>query len=496
MRRIIISITISVLAVADVLYSQPEIIWSQTFGGDSNEECRSIIQTADGGFALAGYTNSFGEGQYDSWLVQTDEQGDSLWSATYGQAGYDNCSSIIHTGDQGLALAGHTRWYSEPVGSYVDDIWLLCTDEDGDSLWSYTYDGVLQQCYSLIQTADGGFALAGRTGHHEHNSPHEYFGDFFLMRTNETGETLWSQSFDLDDDDICYSVIETADGGFVLAGSASSRIYDRMNAWLVKTNQHGEQLWSHNYGGEQHDYYASAAIIQTEDGGFALAGYMYSYDSESLDIWLLRLNADGNSLWSCTFGGEYRDVASSIIQTEDEGFVLAGTTESFGAGGTDFWLVRTDADGDSLWSQTYGGEDNEVASALIQTTDGGFVAAGYTDSFGSGQRDYWMVKTSSDPVSVSKIIDPVLPQQITLLPVYPNPFNSTTTIRYGLPSPDNVSLQLYNLSGQRISTLFEGQREAGVHSATISAIDLTSGQYFARLTSGSRTAVERLIVIK
>ena len=432
MRNTIILFTIAMLALAGTAHAQPDSLWSRTFGGRDDDKCFSMIQTADGGYALAGYTESFGGGRNDSpdfWLVKTNADGDSLWSRTFGGRGDDWCSSIIQTADGGYALAGTTRSF----GAGEFNMWLVKTDADGDSLWSQTFVGRADNCCnSMIQTADGGYALAGHT----------------------------------------YSV----GGG---------------DMWLVKTDTDGDSLWSRTFGGENAEWCIS--IIQTADGGYALAG---ASGAGRLDMWLVRTDADGDSLWSRAFGGENEDFCYSIIQTADGGYALAGYTESFGAGSADMWLVRTDADGDSLWSRTFGGESDDWCNSIIQTEDGGYALAGYTRSFGAGSADMWLVKTGPDPVSVPP--DPFIlhPSSFILLESYPNPFNASTNFRFNLPYNGQVTLKIYDTNGRMMTTLADGWFNTGSYNLTWNARNMSSGLYFARLASGSNTRTTKLMLIR
>ena len=179
-------ILLSLLILSVVVHAQPDSLWSRTFGGGNNEQCYSIIHTADGGYALAGYTESYGAGSYDMWLVKTDADGESLWSRTFGGARNDRCYSIIQTADGGFALAGGTLSFG--AGDY--DMWLVKTDSDGDSLWSRTFGGRnTDWCFSMIQTADGGYLLAGYT-----YSFDAVRSDMWLVKTDADGDFLWSRT--------------------------------------------------------------------------------------------------------------------------------------------------------------------------------------------------------------------------------------------------------------------------------------------------------------
>jgi len=461
--------------------AQPDSLWSRTYGGGSGDVCTSIIQTADGGFAMAGTTESFGAGDGDFWLVRTNAEGESLWSRTFDGEGYDACHSLIQTADGGFALAGENLFI--PAAGY--SVWLVRTNAEGDSLWSRTYGGRRNDyCTSIIQTADGGFALAGYT-----NSLGAGRFDFWLVRTNAQGDSLWSRTFGAGNDEQCCSIIQTADGGFALAGTTESFGAGVRDFWLVRTNAEGDNLWSRAFGGESQDYCYS--LIQTADGGFALAGETYSFGVGRFDFWLVRTNADGDSLWSRAFGGGDYDRCYSLIQTMDEGFALAGSTGSFGAGITAFWLMRTNAEGDSLWSRVFGGGE-DVCSSLIQTADRGFALAGSTRSFGAGGSDFWLVKTGADPVSVSDS-----PFQLSTFnfQLCPNPFNASTTLTYSLPRKAPVELGIYDLSGRLVETLVYGVAEAGEHSVVWTAPG--SGVYFAVLNiEGEGKAVKKVVCIR
>jgi len=154
--------------------------------------------------------------------------------------------------------------------------------------------------------------------------------------------------------------------------------------------------WNKTYGTTSDD--ESWALVQTVDGGYALAGSRYSFGAGDLDIWLVKTDANGNQLWNQTYGGTSDDVAYALVQTGDGGFAVAGSTYSYGAGLSDFWLIKTDATGNHLWNKTYGGANYDWANGLAHTADGGYALAGITGSFGAGNNDFWLVKTDENGV--------------------------------------------------------------------------------------------------
>jgi len=495
MRRMTLCCLTLGLFVTAPLHAQPDSLWSRTYGGENSEECHSLIQTADGGYALAGTTESLGAGWTDFCLVRTDENGDSLWSRTYGGEGMDECYSLVQTADGGYALAGSTTSFGAGYWNFR----LVRTDENGDSLWSRTYGGIVGDRLSLVQTWDGGYALAGWT----------YYGaggyGFWLVRTDENGDSLWSGTYGGHEDGECLSLVQTADGGYALAGwTYSFGAVGRWDFWLVRTDDNGDSLWSRTYGGEGMDICYS--LVQTADGGFALAGYTYSFGAGESDFWLVRTDENGDSLWSRTYGGGSYEHCSSLVQTADGGYALAGYTCSFGAGDGDFWLVRTDENGDSLWSRTYDGEGGDECYSLVQTADGGFALAGSTWSSDAGYFDFWLVKLGPDPVSVPESDFILHPSAFILSPPYPNPFNAKAVTRYELRGASRVNLALYDINGRLVQTLMEGWQEAGEHRVVIDAnrwtdrnvypTVLPAGVYLLRLTDGRQVGLSKVCLIK
>jgi len=216
-------------------------------------------------------------------------------------------------------------------------------------------------------------------------------------------------------------------------------------------------------------------------------------------ILLITLNpvyAQPDSLWSRTFDGDDFDEATSLIQTADGGFALAGYTFSFGACWADFWLVRTDENGDSLWSRTFGGSRDDEASSLIQTADGGFAMAGYTWSFGAGSTDFWLMKTGPDPANAVWEVDSSLPSVFTLFPAYPNPFNARASITYSIPKPSHIRLSIHDLQGREVAVLHEGMSNPGVHTHSWDASGLPSGLYICRMETSEKTASIKLAMVR
>ena len=214
-----------------------------------------------------------------------------------------------------------------------------------------------------------------------------------MIKTDALGNMEWNKTYGGEGSDHVNELIQTIDGGFSLAGSTSSFGVGDADMWLLKTDAQGDKLWNKTYGGEGTDL--ASKIVQTPDGGFALVGSTQSFDVGDAVMWLVKTDALGNMEWNKAYGGEMHNWVGALVQTTDDGFALAGHNSQSGGGNFDMWFIKTDAQGNMQWNKAYGGEDFDSARGIVQTTDGGFVLAGSTYSFGAGENDMWLVKTNS-----------------------------------------------------------------------------------------------------
>ncbi|MFZ7138657.1 MAG: hypothetical protein ACOWW1_09615 [archaeon] len=279
--------------------------WNQTYGGDGNCHIECVVQSSDGGYVIAGDKYVFGK-SYDCWLVKTDLYGNMEWNQTYGGTSPDHASSVVETVDGGYALTGDTHSFGS--GGY--DCWLVKTDLYGNTEWNQTYGGTNHEhAYSMIKTSDGGFAMAGTT----YDSPFSEQRLFLLIKTDAYGNVEWTQMYGGEGFDIAYSLVETSDGGYALAGGRL----------LVKTDAYGNVEWTQTIGGLVY------SLVEVSDVGFVMAGNQ-----------LVKTNMQGNIEWTQTYG---RGRINSLIRTSDGGYTLAGWTGSLDVPRkTEFWLIKTD----------------------------------------------------------------------------------------------------------------------------------------------------------
>jgi hypothetical protein len=357
--------------------------WNVTYGGTGNDWGASIIQTSDGGYAIAGTTYSLGVGDNDIWIIKTDPDGKTQWNRTYGKIGYDAAAyhSIIQTNDEGYVVFGSCSESDYPH----NDLWIIKIDAEGNAQWNKTYGGTSRDEASYaFQSDDGGFVVAGTT-----LSSGAGASDGWLIKTDADGNMEWNKTYGGGGWDGFRSIKRTSDGGFVLAGVYETNVWD---FWLVKTDANGTELWSRTYGGSAED--DAFDVVQTDDGGYALAGYAYSFGAGGRDFWLVKTDADGNMEWNKAYGGTNNEEVRRMMRTDDGGYLLAGYTSSFGAGASDAWLVKTDASGNMEWNKTYGGTNDDFSNDFIQTWDGGLALVGSTNSLGAGNYDIWLFKTN------------------------------------------------------------------------------------------------------
>jgi len=361
---------------ACLVSAEPDMEWNETYGGSSTDYGRSMAQTSDGGYIIAGYTDSYGTGGDDFYLVKTDSNGVKSWSEIYGGGADDRGYSVAQTSDGGYIIVGETRTF--PIGSY--DVYLVKTDVDGVESWSKTFGGANEDCgYSVDQTMDGGYIIVGYTG-----------ADVYLIKTDSSGTETWSNTFDRGPIDYGLCVTQTSDAGYIITGASCPPPFPvSMDVWLIKTDSSGAETWNKTYGGAGFD--RGYSVVQTGDGGYIIAGETSSSGAGLHDVYLIKTDSSGTETWSKTFGGASDDCGYSVDQTMDGGYIIVGYT------GDDVYLIKTGSDGAESWSKTMGGAGSEVGRSVAQTGDGGYIVAGYTDSYGAGNGDVWLIKVEVPP---------------------------------------------------------------------------------------------------
>ncbi|PVX26221.1 MAG: hypothetical protein CW691_02110 [Candidatus Bathyarchaeum sp.] len=354
--------------------------WNQTYGTEEIEEGRWVIQTSDDGYAVGGYTRDVTADEYDRdfLLVKTDVNGIMEWNQTYELKQYDTVASFVETSDGGFAIAG------ESSGG-----WLIKTDETGMVLWKKTYStpDTGERPYGIIETVDGKFVLAGSTW-----TVGEGGTDVWLIKTDQSGNMEWNQTYATDGGDRANSVIVTSDGGFALAGSGWSTNSSSYDFWLIKTDEMGVMQWNRTYNYKKNYWSDANFVFETDEGGFVVAGIVrFPMPLPFSHFWVIRTDAYGNVKWTKTYGETEHEKITAIVSTSDGGYAMTGYwgTEN----SENVLLLKIDSMGNVKWKQTFGGPEKDVGYSLIETSDRCYVVIGETQSFGNGETDFLLIKS-------------------------------------------------------------------------------------------------------
>ncbi|MFB0515401.1 MAG: hypothetical protein ACETWG_02205 [Candidatus Neomarinimicrobiota bacterium] len=362
------------------------MIFGRTFGGRLDEVGHSMLQTFDGGFVIVGMTGSYGAGSNDVWLIKISAAGEEEWNRTYGGTLWDEGFSVQQTADSGYVITGITESYG--AGDY--DVWLIKLNAEGSEEWTRTFGGGLWDgAASVCQTSDGGYILTGYT-----DSFGEGPGDVWLIKTDSDGREVWNRTYGGSGWDGGRSVLQTSEGGYIVAGYTESYRVKGYDVWLLKVEASGDTIWSRTHGGRGTNM--AHAVAHTADGGYIIAGRTDLLGTAGYDALLIKTDPEGKEVWTRTFGGDQDDLANSVQQTSDNGFIIVGYTYSYGAGMSDIWLIKTDAEGTESWTRTYGEAYRDVGHSALQTADSGYVIVGNTESFSAGDYDIWFIRTNAE----------------------------------------------------------------------------------------------------
>ncbi|MBD3170327.1 MAG: DUF1565 domain-containing protein [candidate division Zixibacteria bacterium] len=377
-----------------------DTIWSRYIGGTSDDYANCLLQLDDEGFLTAGITGSYGAGAADWYVIKTDSLGDTLWTKTYGGSENDILTSSTLSHNGGIILAGNTSSF----GSGIKDIYLVNIDDSGDTLWTKTYGGgMLNTANEVIRTIDGGYALAGYTSGFGLNS------SMLLIKTDSDGDSLWSMIYNFGSSDNAQALLQTDDGGFLIGGWSETGDAD---ICIVRTDSLGDTLWSKMYGGEGAEQ--AYDILRTGSGEFIVAGTIRNYGAVNADIYIMKLDAGGDSLWSRRYGGTYNDESRSVIGINDSTYAIGAFTDATGDGKADIYLLKIDSQGDTIHTYTYGGGEDDRAYSIVKASNGDLVLAGHTESYGAGLRDIYLLRVSDN--------SPPLISSIQMIPDEPGPY--------------------------------------------------------------------------
>ena len=381
----------------------PQEEWNRTYGGSSDDVGTYGQQTKDGGYIITGYTSSYGadapfswlikvQHRGDLWLIKTDAEGQKEWDRTYGGLGKDLGFFVQQTKDEGYIIVGGKKsfWI---IGSY--DLWIIKTDAKGNVLWDRTFGGSGEDLgFSVQQTNDDGYIIAGYTSFTNGKKA-------WIIKIDSQGNKQLDMATGRADSEAA-SIGLTKDGGYIITGYTPSSGSGKEDVWLIKTNSKLHWDWLKTFGGPSRDL--GLSVQETEDGGYIIAGLTESFGAGKGDVWLIKTDPKGDREWDRTFGGSNFDSGASVQQTRDGGYIVTGynttTIDNVGSYSRLFnsdnigrvWLIKTDSEGIELWNETFGGTRNDWGNSVQETRDGGYIITGVTESYGAGKEDVWLIK--------------------------------------------------------------------------------------------------------
>jgi hypothetical protein len=430
----------------------PQVEWEKTFGGARDDRGFSVQQTSDGGYIIVGSTRSYGAGGADVYLIKVDANGNMQWSRTFGGTGDDGGYSVQQTSDRGYIIVGTTASYG--AGGF--DVYLIKVDANGNMQWSRTFGGTGDdRGFSVQQTSDGGYIIVGMT---------ESYGaggqDVYLIKVDANGNMQWSRTFGGTGDDWGYSVQQTSDGGYIIVGTTASYGAGGFDVYLIKVDANGNMQWSRTFGGTGDDW--GYSVQQTSDGGYIIVGTTRSYGAGGQDVYLIKVDANGNMQWSRTFGGTGNDGGFSVQQTSDRGYIIVGSTASYGAGGYDVYLIKVYANGNMQWSRTFGGTGDDWGYSVQQTSDGGYIIVGWTASYGAGGFDVYLIKLGLRTIPTTTVTVTTTVTTTVTRPITTTYTTTTTTTR------------VTTTTDTKTTTVTETQTTTQTQTTTTTAISTTT----------------------
>ena len=359
-------------------------IFSNTFNDASFDYGRYLIQTSDNEYLVVGSTSLLGDNYSNVLILKVDHTGEQMWRKDYTYSSSDRLNMVIELEDGSLVMAGSS--ISNTNSS--KDLLILKTGSDGNIEWQTSYGDTRDEIANSIGiTSDGGFIITGEiTNENTGNS------SCYVLKVNNNGEFEWDRSFGGSLNDQGFSLVPANDGGFVITGVTRSQSDSSGDLWLFKVNNAGEMLWERTFGGE--NFEAGRSLQQTSDNGYIIIGQTESFGNGSNDAYLLKTDSQGNEIWSRTYGGSGTDQGRHVVETFDQGYIIFGHTDSYGSmGGFNFWLIKTDSNGDLEWQEYYGGSGDDRGFCGIQASDGGYAIVGQSNTGGSTGVDILLVKT-------------------------------------------------------------------------------------------------------
>jgi hypothetical protein len=451
-----------------------QVTFQKKFGGKLQESARSMEILPDG-YLILGHTTTYSAGgDTDVYVIRTDLSGTTLWTKLIGGPGQDVGYCIKQTNDGNFIVCGST---SSSASSNAD-VWLFKMDKDAKVLWTKTQATTgIDVGYEVQQTTDNGYIVTGYT-----DFPGVANHDALLWKTDNLGVTQWYKTYGGPATDEGHSVKQTTDGGYIFIGETLNTPAGDRDFYLVKTTADGTTAWTKNYGGA--DYERGQYVELTSDG-YILTGDTKSYGAGDYDVYVVKIDALGVSQWTKTYGGTSKDISKMIRKTNDGGYVVAGISRSFGRTNPDFWILKLKANGDTMWTKLYGASLHEHCYYANQTPDGGYIAVGHTVNAYTPDYDVdvYLVKMDALGNALSTGISEESTSQ-NQVNIFPNP--STGIINFEVLTGNKI-VHSYILTDVAGRVILKENHEAGSQ-VSFKHLDLSAipkGIYFLNLNNSS-----------
>jgi len=452
------------------------IIWSKTYGGTGSDAGEVVIQTSDGGFIVAGTTNSFGAGDSDVYVIRTNPIGDTLWTKTYGGINKEQVGGVMQTNSGGFIIAGSTKSF----GSGNWDVYVICTDANGDTLWTKTYGGTaLDRGNSIQLTTDGGYIITGET-----KSFGSFFGEAYLLKINSLGNVLWSKTFYFNTSaggQHANSVKQTTDGGYIIIGDALVSVI------VFKTDASGNLIWG-KYFILGPEFCEGKDVVQAADGGYVITATERWFPPNYIIV-LAKLDTAGILIWSESFTPLYSSETSSLSKTNDGGYVIAGQIADGLIFSNDFelCLIKTNANGSNGCESPF---SVGPANYSITTDSGCIVSATQTVSGNSTS-----IVSSPSMITVSYCFTTnIHAESNSACTVSPNP--ATNELRINPEYSGRIeSIEIYNVLGTRVNTSVRAPLSSrrGAGGEVIDVSSLSPGIYFVKVKTKEGISVGKFV---
>ncbi|WP_223032555.1 hypothetical protein [Hanstruepera marina] len=393
---------------------EPQLELAKVYGGTKNDRGHSIAKTSDGGYVILGYSQS-ADGDitdkdnesFDYWVLKFSANHELQWSKTYGGSDDDRGNAIIQTQDGGYAILGYSSSsdgdVSENAGA--QDYWIAKLDTNGNLVWqkSYGYSGS-DIGNTILQSNDGGYLItgvldvtaSGGEGNTRNANSRHAGGDYWAIKLNASGNREWSKYYGGSFTDTPFDAIQTADNGYIIVGSSDSDDVDIQNNigtydfWVVKISETGTLVWEKSFGGTEID--EARGIVESGDGNYLIAGDTRSSDVNvssnkgAADLWLIKITPEGNLVWEKTYGGSSFDVARSIQKSNNNSFIISGSSRSADGdveenkGQNDAWIVLVDGSGNLMFQKTVGGSQIDFCYDATVLENNTIIAVGESNS--------------------------------------------------------------------------------------------------------------------